>query len=326
MKNYTGHNAPIDLIALHLSGNASPEELQALENWLQENNKNRELFDQYAALWKKTGSLKQIEAIDLEREWERFTGATAINKPAGKSRVMQMAVRLLAAIFTGAIIGLSGLLMYRSTQFEKVTSRAEVKEIVLPDGSSVTLNAGSVLKYHKNFGERSRDLKLKGEAYFDVVKDSIKPFTVEVSEIIVKVLGTSFNVDASDNDKLTLIVAGGRVALYGKNGRDLSGVLVKGEKVTVDTKTSALSKGINKNPNFDSYKTKRIVFNNTGIEELAQTIRKVYNVDIMLESTGLSHKRITVTFDNKELDYVLKTIEATLDLELERRGRVIIIK
>lgn len=327
MNKETGHNVPVELISKSLSGEASPEELQFLDKWLHEDTDNRKIFEQYIKLWEKTGDVKQIEAIDLDEEWEKFSRATAINKPVRKINGKKLAIRLVAAVFAGAILGYSGLFIYKSTLYEKITADAEVRNVVLPDRSSVTMNAGSQIRYHKHYGKEERNIKLKGEAYFDVVRDTLKPFSVEAGDITVKVLGTSFNVDAASNKNLvTVVVAEGKVALYGKSGSDLSAELVRGQKAVADTKTGTISKGLNENPNFDSYKTRRIVFNNTGLEQVAGTLCKVYNVNIEFESLQVYDKRITVTFDNKDLDYVLKTIEATLDLEIERTGSDIIIK
>ncbi|MDZ7738917.1 MAG: FecR domain-containing protein [Bacteroidales bacterium] len=327
MNNKPGHNIPVDLIARRLSGEASVKDLQALDNWLTENKVNRKIFDQYATLWEKTGDIKEIETIDLDKEWEKFSRSTATSKPAGRITGMPFVIRLAAAVFAGAIIALSGLLIHQNSQYEKLTAGAQVSEVILPDGSAVTMNAGSKIRYHKDFGDESRKLMLEGEAYFDVAKDSLKPFSVEAEDIIVKVLGTAFNVDATDSaNRVTVIVAEGRVALYGKAGRELSAQLVKGEKAVVDTRTYIVDKDYNEDPNFDSYKTRNIVFNDTGLDQVAETLQKVYNVNIEIERSATFDKSITVTFNNKDLDYVLETIEATLDLNIEKTAKDIIIR
>ncbi|MFP4489528.1 MAG: FecR family protein [Bacteroidales bacterium] len=327
MNNKPGHNIPVDLIARRLSGEASVQDLQALDNWLNKSKDNRKIFDQYSTLWEKTGDIKEIEPIDLDKEWVRFSRSTATSEPAVRITGIPFVIRLAAAVFAGAIIAYSGLLIHEKSQYEKLTAGAEVREVILPDGSTVTMNAGSEIRYPKNFGKESRELRLGGEAYFDVVRDTLKPFSVEAEDIIVKVLGTSFNVDAKGKkDMVMVVVAEGKVVLYGKRGKALSGELVRGEKAIVDTRTNTVSKSINKNPNFDSYKTRRIIFNNTDIRQVAETLGKVYNVDITVEENADDGRRITVTFDNKELDYVLKTIEATLDMEIERTGSRIIFK
>ncbi len=326
MNNKAGHNIPVDLIARRLSGEASVKDLQALDNWLTEK-VNRKIFDQYATLWEKTGNIKEIETIDLNKEWEKFSMSTATSKPAGRITGMTFIIRLAAAVFAGFIIALSGLLIHQNSQYEKLTAGAQVSEVILPDGSAVTMNAGSEIRYPKDFGDESRELMLEGEAYFDVAKDSLKPFSVEAKDITVRVLGTSFNVDATGKkDLITVIVAEGKVVLFGKTGSKLSGELVRGEKAIVDTRTNTVSKSVNQNPNFNSYKTRNIVFNDTGLDQVAETLRKVYNVNIEIKRSATFDKSITVTFNNKDLDYVLKTIEATLDLNIEKTAKDIIIR
>ena len=81
------------------------------------------------------------------------------------------------------------------------TNNGSRTKMILPDGSSVWLNAGSKLNYNKNFDASVREVYLTGEAFFDVVKNPERPFVIHTSKMDVKVLGTQFNVKAYEQDK-----------------------------------------------------------------------------------------------------------------------------
>lgn len=327
MESNNRHNIPLHLIARHLSGEATDEENHSLEQWIRENDTNRKIFGQYKDLWERSRNINKLEKIDIGREWARFSQSAGIDKPVRKINSLKLLTRLAAAIIAGLIVGYSGLLIYRNSQYEKVTAVDKAREVSLPDGSLVTLNAGSVIKYPKSFKGNTRIVKLDGEGFFDVVSNPIKPFSVEATEIIVKVLGTSFNIDVFGNKNIvTVIVDEGKVAIYDKSGADLSGVLLKGDKAVINSQTGTITKSKNDDPNFNSYKTGYIVFENTPLDQVANTLSKAYNVNINIERQEVYHSRITVTFTNKDLDYVLRTIEETLDLEIEKNNREIIIK
>jgi len=327
MDNNSRYNIPLDLIARHLAGEASADENRALDLWISENETNRKIFRQYKKLWQKSGNIKYPEKIDIDKEWEKFSQDAGIEKPVRRLNTLKLLTRLAAAIFTGLILGYSGILIYRNSHFEKIAATEQASEISLPDGSLVTLNAGSELTFPKKFKNDNRRIKLEGEGFFDVVNDPLKPFSVEAAGIFVKVLGTSFNIEAAGEiNRVTVIVAEGKVGIYNKSGKDLSGELVKGDKVVIIPGKGTLSKTRNDDPNFNSYKTGIIVFENSTFRQVANTLRKVYNVNIHVEDQEIFDNRITVTFSDKDLDYVLRTIQETLDLDIEKSGTEIIIR
>ena len=127
-------------------------------------------------------------------------------------------LRYVAIVAVILSIGWGGFRLIRSNQ-EKVLTYTEVhvkngehKRIILPDGTSVTLNAGSYLRYPREFITDVRRIEMNGEAFFEVTRDEEKPFLIHTKDADVKVLGTSFNVKAFDMDEqLTVSVQTGKV-------------------------------------------------------------------------------------------------------------------
>ena len=109
-------------------------------------------------------------------------------------------------------------LYMQPASIQTVTTLAETRTILLPDGTSVTLNHYSSLSYPKQFKSDNREVELSGEAYFEVSKNKKHPFIVQTETIDVQVLGTHFNVDAyPDNPDVKTTLLTGSVAVSNKN-------------------------------------------------------------------------------------------------------------
>ena len=130
-------------------------------------------------------------------------------------------MRILAAAAAVILLCLSVGTVYlymQPTSLQTVSTMAETRNVILPDGSSVLLNRHSSLSYPKRFKSDNREVQLTGEAYFEVSKDQKHPFIVQTEHINVQVLGTHFNVDAYRNNpevKTTLLT--GSVAVSNKS-------------------------------------------------------------------------------------------------------------
>lgn len=327
MNNKNENKVPIELITKKLSGEAGSKDLQSLEAWINKDDANLRLFEQYTMLWKKTGSIHQMDSIDIDIEWDHFKNKTKTRSPKTRPVSLQIVYRMAAAIIIGLLVGYSGLFIYKEVRFEKVIASSGIMEVKLPDGSNITLNAGSKIIFPKSFKRASRDIKLEGEGFFDVFSDPLRPFSVHSGDVIVEVLGTSFNVDASSDDRsVSVVVTDGKVAVYRKSEKATAQHLAVGEKAEYSGKSGQLLKSENTDVNFNSYISRKIIFNNSGLDEIIKTLTRVYNKDFRLSIPETKDYVITVTFDNKDLDYVLNTIGATLQLDFIHEGEQIIIR
>ena len=197
--------------------------------------------------------------------------------------------------------------------------------IKLPDGSLATLYPGSGIKYPKKFNDKSRPIKLEGEAFFKVIKDSLRTFSVSSSDMMVKVLGTSFNVEAYYGSKIfNVVVEEGKVAVSNRE-EELTEYLLPGQKASFNRDAKDIIKTLNKDLNFNAWRTRKIVFDNSSLEELAATLSKTYFTDIQV-MTLARDQNISVIFEDKTLDYILNTIEATLDVNIVKENDRVLIK
>ncbi|MDH6058397.1 FecR family protein, partial [Umezakia ovalisporum] len=192
--------------------------------------------------------------------------------------------------------------------------------------SRVTLNRASRLRYAAEFGGETRLVALTGEAFFDVKRNELKPFVIEARGTEVRVLGTSFNVNAATPD-VTVTVATGTVRFSGKTekNRRPAVVLAKDETATFRAERDTILKGNRANPNALAYKTRVLLFENTPLSEVVEALNHTYGANLTL-ARALRTCPLTATFDNEPLDTVLGVLADTYRLSIERGpdGRIAI--
>ena len=244
------------LLALHLSGEASPEDKEELHQLLKQHPEAHyfcETLTEYWTLPPQSGSdniqedihFQQILAIAEERD-----NKEASPEPVIKARpaVFSLKFFLIAASFLAAVVS-AAFIYYRPFRNQPVASNVSevlVKAgarsyMLLPDGTKVWLNSESKLTYQGSFNGSIREVTLEGEAFFDVVKDKTRPFIVHTSDLDIKVLGTAFNVKSYPQEELieaTLIH--GMIEVTNKNQPASPKVILKPHEKLVFNRSSAI--------------------------------------------------------------------------------------
>ena len=209
------------LLTRKLSGEATETEIRELQSFVDQTPGIEPIINTIIAHWNKEHSSDQefLEAtylIHLERMKTKRVGfhpgehsSEPVNKSSGIKRIFKISGVLVPVILI-LFLGIRIISPRSHTKSEQITGSGNNEistrngsrsKIQLPDGSVVWLNAGSKLEYDKSFGNTIREVKLTGEAFFDVVKNPAKPFIVNTSSARVKVLGTAFNVRCYPEDK-----------------------------------------------------------------------------------------------------------------------------
>ena len=195
------------LIVGFFTNSLSENDMEKLSRWLDEDVSHREEFDRLRSAWIMAGYETG------KKRFDPWTGWLSIKQRIKGERIWRSirwvpwryAASLLICFALGSTLT---IYMPRSKQASETFATGTTisaplgakSNIILPDGSSVWLNAGSEIYYSSDFGLKSRDLQLTGEAFFDVKSDSLKPFNVHTSGMTVKALGTRFNVKAYPED------------------------------------------------------------------------------------------------------------------------------
>ena len=305
-----------DLIIRYLCGEAGEDEIMQLSQWLNENEENQKIFEEYRKTWSEVDR-KSIDRIDVSAEWERLEGQ--ISEPVANRFRTPGRILRMAAIFLLLAIPAYFLLRYYTKPDQHIyTATQEILEKDLPDGTSVILNSGSTLKFG-SFEGPQRDVALNGEAYFQVAHDQNKPFIISSENVRIAVLGTSFYVNTNGkNGKQEVVLDKGRVALYYIEHPGEQIILNPGEKAEIHS--GVITKSVNADQNYMSWKTHRFVFENRALPEIIAAINKVYHTNIVLASPDLASCLVTATFDQQTPEAILNVLKATLDLTIQQSG------
>lgn len=187
-----------ELLFRYFSNEASADEVAQIEQWLEEAPARQSEFDSAHYLF---------NAMILHSdELSKMTTPGALEKTSRKSKVRRLVYRYAAAAAAVVIAGLSGVFVEREINYNKMTAQTNVLEVpagqrmsvTLSDGTQVQLNGNSKIEYPVIFSRKQRNVKLSGEAFFEVKHDERHPFIVETFASKVEVLGTRFNVYADE--------------------------------------------------------------------------------------------------------------------------------
>ena len=198
----------------------------------------------------------------------------------------------------------------------------EQKDVTLPDGTTVCMNANSILKYKENFGTANRNIQFYGEGYFKVRRNASLPFIIKTKTVQTKVLGTEFNLRCYDTEDVHVTLVKGSVE-----------VAMNSEKVRIAPNQDAyLAEGSVKvqevNPkDFTSWREGILYFDNASLRTILQQLGKVYNVNVVCHDKQLLDKHYHFMCSmNDSLDEVLHLLNITSDINVKLRDNAIVIE
>lgn len=319
------------LIARYLQGDISATESEQLMQWVQENEQHREVFREMENTWK-AGVAEDDYEPDVEQGWSRFKNAIAetpsATEPSGKvrklrwSQVTRWAASLLLLIAAGAWLWQN----LAKEEFVTVkTALGETRTVFLPDSSKVMLNESSLLTYQQNFLQE-RTVNLKGEAFFEVLQTNGKRFTVTTEQSKVEVVGTSFNVKDKANTPASVHVVTGMVAFTPIEEENYI-YLKPGEFATLDDAAQKEPIEVREyaSNTFETWRTNELKFNSISIHNLITDLNQYYDVNITVANQDILKCRFTGNFSDPQLKDILKVLQVSMDISIERKGNQIIL-
>jgi transmembrane sensor len=302
-----------DLIAKYLSGEATPEEAMALNDWL-ESPVNRRYFDELESTWDKSYPSRKINVIDKGEAWRKI-------KPARAIRPLSFSIGIAASVVL-VLIAVVWIYYFRSAKdMVYLASKENVDSVHLPDESTITLNKYTEIKYPKKFEGNTREINLEfGEAFFSITKDPAKPFIVHASFSEIRVVGTQFNVNSHDgvvevgvNEGIVLVVTPSD-SIYLEKGA--TAVFSEFEKATSQQN----------DVNTWAYATKKLVFKDTPMPEVIKAIEKAYPCVISFSNDNIKKCPLTASFETDSVDKIVLLISESLNLKVEQNGKVFILQ
>lgn len=306
----------ISLAARKLAGQATAAELQELEDLLQQ---QEDLKARYHLLQQYFTESSYQSATDTEQALQRTLGKISLVQEEKSNRWKWISAA------AAAIIGIAVTVSFfwpRQAQEVKLTALKDTAQwlnrqngkatravIELADGSKIWLNADSRISYPEVFGKHSREVYLNGEAFFKVTGNPDRPFIVHLNNGMVKVLGTSFNVRAYDNEPVQTSVTTGKVAFIPKyNNRE--GIqdtfyIIPDEKVIYRPTTHDIVKEATSGEDDKAWTEGRLVFKDVSLEDICLELERTFGKKIEFKSDKPRQYRLTGSFQNNNLQEIL---------------------
>jgi len=302
-----------EIIAKVICNEATRDEQQFLSDWIQESDDNAKYFRQMKSLMHPSDSSAVVLTFDTDAAWAKVQ-----KQISSKQKVVSMlpnartvlswriAAVAIVIIGLGALVNL--MLKEASPTFAFSTTDV-IRRDSLPDGSHSTLNTMSSLSFAMT--DKKRTATLKGEAFFEVKHDDEVEFVVETQDVFIRDIGTAFNVKSHESeDSIIVYVKEGEVSFYSK--KDDGVLLHAGEKGVYVKSKKAFFKTEVEDQNVSSYADKEFRFRNTSMRQVIKRLKEVYGDKIILSDSTLEKCRITVNFENDEIETIAMVIAETM--------------
>lgn len=302
------------IVTHYLAGKATSEEEAELLQAIRSSDEWEAAFRKRTAGW---NPLKESATDpEMDRKWERIA---SVITPVTLSATRSNPKRTLWSSIAAAIILLlvSGITVYflnqggtgglQDTAWQTILADGEDCTLRLPDGSSVYLREGSELSYPDEFTSHSRDVKIKGEAFFDVTHNPKQPFIVDASGLSVTVLGTSFSVQTtSDGNEISVILVEGKVSLADAGQKELV-QLHPDQKADYSVKDGHFTVSEVDGKRLTSWSKGILSYDNASLDEIVRLIEQTYKVTLSYDREGKENQRFSGAFlRSQKLETVLQ--------------------
>ena len=354
-----------ELIAGYLTGELSEEQLEALKVWIKSDKRNKQYFDQMRELWLAAPAAFPGEPFNREAAYRLFLSRTrkkTFTKNVKTAKERESAhiwfTRVAAAVVIGFLLGVVVVYIgnrpdvprYVASQYDMVVPHGSRTQLTLADGTKVWLNSGSRFRYATDFGQKSREVYLEGEGYFDVARDTTKWFVVKTDKLDVKALGTSFNVKAypgeenietvlvsgkvrigdvvlAPNDKFIYTRKNHKTVIEKKAPETRPTITPVENKQTVAGQTSVKIVETPTDPMIDtSWKDELWRVESEPLSSFAVKLERRYDVKIRFANRGVQSLSINASIRDESLEQVLRFLQLTIPIDFSIDGKSVVLK
>ena len=355
--NSINENQFYSLLSLKLSGDASKDELELLQQQLQLNPQWQFLYDQMMQV----GSVYPTENIEQSYA-AHIVKMQLQGKLENQPQEPQTAVfnNSFKRIFIGlavaaSIIGFSFFVYFKINQKQEVknslnevvTKRGSKSFIKLPDGTQVWLNADSKLTFKENFGDKTREVSLNGEAFFDVFHDADHPFIIHTGKADIKVLGTTFNIRNYALDKtMEATLIKGKIEVTLTDRPDEKIIIHPQDKIIISKESNSIVNNkvkLKKEEQVISrvvlttvtmkdsliaetgWMKDKMVFVNQSLGKIAEEIERKFAVTIIFKTNAVKQYRYTGVFDKETVSEIFHIIQLSRKINYSIKNKIVTI-
>lgn len=310
-----------EILPRYCSGEATVEECRMVEEWIGQSDENYRIVKQMYTIDQVMGTVQMESKVDMEKALASVS--RKMSKAPSHITWFTWVQRAAAILFIPLLIAFA-IQNFTSSPTE-VAQMIEVKTnpgmtttVDLPDGTKVYLNSESSLTYPSFFCKDKRDVKLTGEAFFEVQKDLEHRFIVSgPHHTQIEVLGTSFNVEAFERDSFisTTLVEGKVRFAYQKNRQSATVDMKPGQKLMYDTTSSQVKLIPTSGETETAWKDGKIIFQATPLPVALRMLEKRFNVTFVLSNNRLRGEAFNGSFTNQRLERILKIFKISSNIK-----------
>jgi ferric-dicitrate binding protein FerR (iron transport regulator) len=308
-----------NLISRSLNGEFTSEELHELKCWIEESPENKKQYLEIKDIW----DLSLMPKSNTEEQLAGFYRSQYEKIQKSRRLWIRYSAAIAAVLLVGLLISILvpqnlNRLLPETTQVFSVPMGSRSK-VLLADGTEVSLNSGSELKYSSNFSSANREVSLSGEAFFHVQTDKEHPFIVKTADFDIKVTGTQFNVNTyTENKIVSTSLAEGKIQIK-MNSSDQKFDIRPNEKFELnrtDRKYSIVKADILSEI---SWKDGEFIFNQISFPDLVKRLERWYNVKLTYSDVELHKYAFTGRFKNQETIWqVLDALKLTMPIDYRK--------
>lgn len=312
----------------YLLGQASSNEIELLLAWVLSEDFKSWTEEQWKTSENSSFSFSDKRRQDLFKEIKNKIGEShsVVDQHQNRSIRLRLYTKIAKVAAVILLLVVSSLLTYYLTNVDNslvetvvYAEKGQRANIVLPDGSRAFLNADSKIAYGKKFNAKERTVKIIGEVYFEVSKDSDRPFIVETDGLNVKVHGTSFNVNTYHEDDIKVSLIEGSVEVITNNQKRL--MLSPDESAVYNIKTNALlvEKG---NADYSiEWRFNRFRFTDESLISIMERLERTFNIEVDIKDSVAKNKRFTGDFSkNETIEQILEIMSSNNKFKYRMKG------
>ncbi|HNX11381.1 MAG TPA: DUF4974 domain-containing protein [Paludibacteraceae bacterium] len=311
------------LFRKYLSNSATADEMKELDEWIAS---NEDFHD-----WLENQVDNSSAEMDAEKQADIL--AKIHEKIAVQSKqkfVLPGWAKTVAAVALIVLMAVSAAIYFRSNQPNMIqyaeigALRGQKASVTLPDGTKITLNSESTLKYSTNYNQSDRAVELVGEAYFEVAKNKKIPFVVKAGKLEIEAKGTAFNIKAYPTDNsISTTLTEGKIEV--KTPVDVLNMIPNERMEYNNTDQTFRKLTLTDAEGSIGWLNDELSFENATLAEVVANFSRIYNIDIQFASESIKEQRFTGKINNNSLLSVLRIISFTSPIRFEQKDSVVIL-
>lgn len=307
------------LIDKYLQDGASPAEKKLIEDFFQAQ-ENKNVFSHEHNIQRPMWQAIRAHIKKQEVDTTHKQAATGHRVP----RTLWVACGILCVI----VLSFTGVYYYNHHKTEKESlqwltttcQRGQKMTLTLSDGSVVKLNSATTISYPAAFNTHRRQVKLQGEAFFEIIKETDRPFIVQTGNVVTRVMGTSFNVQAFPEESIRITVETGKVSVENMHDsipqKDPSSnvssnhvLLSPSEQAVYDPHSNKITTATVNLEQFLAWRHSTLQFQNTSMEEVARVLERWYDVSIQFRHDHIKACKVNGQYEKQTIQNVLESIQ-----------------